>query len=234
MARNILILGATSGIARGIAQAFAKKGDHLFLAGRDEAELDKLAQDLKIRFNIKPEIIKFDIENNTKIPDIHNLDGVVFAIGYMGNDVEKTLNINFNQAVILLNYYADYFLNNNKKNGKRSFIIGISSVAGDRGRQSNYLYGSAKAGFSVYLAGLRNKLFKHHIKVITVKPGFVDTAMTFGLPGMFLVADPNKIGEKIANSVESRANVLYLPWFWKYIMLIIKSIPEFIFKRLSL
>ncbi|HEV2613527.1 MAG TPA: SDR family NAD(P)-dependent oxidoreductase [Gammaproteobacteria bacterium] len=228
MTRNILILGATSGIARGIANAFAKKGDNLFLAGRDESELNKIAQDLKIRFNITAETLKFDIEKDQPIK-IDNLDGVVFSIGYDGPEIEKVLAINFTQAVHALNYYAEYF-----KNKKQGFIIGLSSVAGDRGRQSNFMYGSAKAGFSAYLQGLRNTLFNHNVSVITIKPGFVDTVQTFGKPGLFLVADPNVIGEKIANAVDKKSDVLYLPWFWKYIMCVIKSIPECMFKRLSL
>jgi decaprenylphospho-beta-D-erythro-pentofuranosid-2-ulose 2-reductase len=229
MGRNILIFGATSGIARGIAHAFAKRGDNLFLAGRDEVELNKIAQDLKIRYGATVETLEFDIEHYKTPPHIDNLDGIVYAIGYMGTHIKKTLKINFSYAVDVLNHYVGYF-----ETRKQGFIVGISSVAGERGRQSNYIYGAAKAGFSTYLQGLRNKLSKNNIKVITIKPGFIDTAMTFGLPGLFLVADPNAIGEKIANAVNKKSDVLYLPWFWKYIMLIIKSIPEFIFKRLSL
>ncbi len=229
MARNILILGATSGIARGIAEAFAKRGDNLYLAARDEFELNRIATDLSIKYPVKITPVILDIENNDKLPSIDNLDGVVWAIGYMGPDANKVLKINFTDAVTILNYYADYFLA--KKSG---FIVGISSVAGDRGRQSNYIYGSAKAGLSTYLAGLRNKLAKHNIHVMTVKPGFVDTQMTFGMPGLFLVAAPNAVGEKIVKAVDKKTNILYVPWFWKYIMLIIKSIPEVLFKKLSL
>lgn len=229
MARNILIFGATSGIARGISEAFAKKGDNLYLAARDEFELNRISVDIVIKYNVKVTPVVFDIENYAEFPKIDNLDGLVFAIGYMGHDVEKVMKINFAEAVKLLNYYADYFVFQ-----KSGFIVGISSVAGDRGRQSNYIYGAAKAGLSTYLAGLRNKLFKQNIHVMTVKPGFVDTQMTFGLPGMFLVADPNKVATKIVAAVDKKTNVLYVPWFWRYIMLIIKSIPEFIFKRLAL
>jgi len=117
---------------------------------------------------------------------------------------------------------------------KRGFIIGISSVAGDRGRQSNYVYGAAKGALSLYLQGLRNRLHPSGVRVITIKPGFVDTAMTYGLPGMFLVASPQAVGESIASSPGKSADVVYLPWFWRYIMLIIKHIPEPIFKRLKL
>ncbi len=117
---------------------------------------------------------------------------------------------------------------------RRGFIIGISSVAGDRGRQSNYVYGAAKGALSLYLQGLRNRLYPSGVRVITVKPGFVDTAMTYGLPGMFLVASPQYVGERIVRALERSADVVYLPWFWRYIMLIIKLIPEPIFKRLKL
>jgi decaprenylphospho-beta-D-erythro-pentofuranosid-2-ulose 2-reductase len=118
--------------------------------------------------------------------------------------------------------------------GGNGFIIGISSVAGDRGRQSNYYYGSAKAGLSAYLSGLRNRLSGQGVHVMTVKPGFVDTAMTYGLEGMFLVASPEDIGRQIVRAVGKRRNTVYLPWFWRYIMLIIRHIPEFVFKRLKL
>lgn len=229
MGRHILILGATSGIARGIAEAFAKRGDNLYLAARDEFELHRIADDLRVKYPVKVTPMLFDIEKTRELPAIDNLDGIVFAIGYMGRDVDKVLSINFTAAVNSLNYYADYFLAK-----KAGFIVGLSSVAGDRGRQSNYVYGAAKAGLSTYLAGLRNKLAKQQIHVMTVKPGFVDTQMTFGLPGMFLVADPNKVGEKIVKAIDKKTDVLYVPWFWRYIMLIIKSIPERVFKRLSL
>lgn len=117
---------------------------------------------------------------------------------------------------------------------RRGFIIGISSVAGDRGRQSNYVYGAAKGALSLYLQGLRNRLYPRGIRVITIKPGFVDTAMTYGLSGLFLVASPQNIGERIVRSLDKSADVVYLPWFWRYIMMIIKHIPEPIFKRMKL
>ena len=114
------------------------------------------------------------------------------------------------------------------------FIIALSSVAGDRGRQSNYIYGSAKGGLSVFLQGLRNRLFHSGVRVITIKLGFVDTAMTFGLPNLFLVASPQEVGKKIVKAVNRGRNVVYIPWFWRLIMGIICSIPECVFKRLKL
>ena len=241
MNRNILILGASSSIGRATAMAFAEKGDTLYLSGREMAELERLSTDIDIRYNLKDNAKtlygELDIENIKSHQDFLNkvlismtqLDGIVFAIGYMGESASKLLNINFNTAVNLLEILAAYF-----ETQKSGFIIAISSCAGDRGRKKNYLYGAAKGGFSIYLQGLRNRLFKNNIRVITIKPGYVDTQMIFGLPGLFLVADPKNIGKAIANTVDKKSDIIYLPWFWRYIMLIIKSIPEFIFKRLSL
>lgn len=241
MNRNILILGASSSIGRATAMAFAEKGDTVYLAGREIAELERLSTDINIRYDLKDNTKALygvlDIENIESHHDFFNrvlittpqLDGIVFAMGYMGESVSKTLNINFNAAVNILEICAAYF-----EQQKSGFIIGISSCAGDRGRKSNYLYGAAKGGFSIYLQGLRNKLFNSNIRVITIKPGFVDTQMTFGLPGLFLVAQPQVIGKYIADTVNKKTDVFYLPWFWRYIMLVIKSIPEFIFKRMSL
>ena len=136
---------------------------------------------------------------------------------------------NFTGAVSILNHCANYF--ETLQNG---FIIGISSVAGDRGRQSNYLYGAAKGALSLYLQGLRNRLFVSGVRVITIKPGFVDTAMTFGLPGLFLVATPQFVGARIVSALGKSADIVYLPGFWRYLMLIIKHIPEAVFKRMKL
>jgi len=112
-------------------------------------------------------------------------------------------------------------------------VVGVGSVAGDRGRIGNYVYGSAKAGFHTYLSGLRNRLNRSGGHVVTVKPGFVDTGMTWGIEGMFLVAPPEKVAEDILKAVAKKKNTIYTPFFWRYIMLIITHIPEFIFKKLS-
>jgi NAD(P)-dependent dehydrogenase (short-subunit alcohol dehydrogenase family) len=162
---------------------------------------------------------------------------VVLAFGYLGDQLaardfsvgEKVIAANFTGAASILSHCANYF-----ETLQRGFIIGISSVAGDRGRQSNYVYGAAKGALSLYLQGLRNRLFSSGVRVITIKPGFVDTAMTYGLPGLFLVASPQDIGERIASTPNKKPDVVYLPWFWRYIMLIIQHVPEPIFKRLKL
>ena len=244
--KTILILGATSAIAKSCAHLFAIRGYHLILAGRDTEELKRIAADLIIRYHIQAQIKLFDANDQTHhadffysvIQDCHQIDGVLLAFGYLGDQdlanqhIEESLNIisqNYTGAVSILQICAAYF-----ERQEHGFIVGISSVAGDRGRQSNYLYGSAKAGLSVYLAGLRNRLQRKNICVLTVKPGFVDTVMTFGLPGVFLAASPNFIAKKIIRAIDKRRSNIYTPWFWRYIMLILKIIPEPIFKRLNL
>jgi short-subunit dehydrogenase len=241
----VLILGATSAIARGTAAAFAARGADLYLASRDLDELQRIAADLRLRYNVEVRHGLFDAEATEThdaflqnvIGETRGLSGVVLAFGYLGNQQAardfkvgaRVIAGNFTGAASILSYCADYF-----EMRQRGFIIGISSVAGDRGRQSNYVYGAAKGALSLYLQGLRNRLFASGVRVITVKPGFVDTAMTFGLPGLFLVASPQAVGERIARAPDRSADVVYLPWFWRYIMLIIQHIPEPIFKRLKL
>ncbi len=245
MNKTVVIFGPTSAIARATAMSFAKQGHDIYLAGRDEAELQRLATDLSVRYNINVKHGIFEAEKikthaqffKEIINQCGDIAGVVVAFGFMTdgaqmrelNNLQKIIAINFTGAASILSVCADYF-----ESQKQGFIIGITSVAGDRGRQSNYVYGSAKAALTVFLQGLRNRLYPAGIRVITIKPGFVDTAMTFGLPGLFLVAAPENIGEKIVAALKKKSDVIYLPWFWQYIMLIIKSIPEPIFKRLKL
>lgn len=235
--QKIIIVGCTSAIARATAAQLASQGHSLYLIGRDKEETKRICTDLFIRYNNPIQHGYVDIESldshqacfDNAINALNGIDGVIFAIGYMGEDINKLLSINYNCAVNFLEICATYF--EQKKHG---FIIAISSVAGDRGRQSNYIYGSAKGGLTIYLQGLRNRLFKSNINVVTIKPGFVDTPMTFGLPKLFLVASPETVGKAIAKTIFKKTNVAYIPWFWRYIMLIIKLIPETIFKRLSL
>jgi len=245
MSEAVLILGATSAIARATAAAFAARGAALYLASRDRDELERIAADLHLRYGVEVHHGLFDAEATEThetflravIKEMPDLSGVVLAFGYLGDqqaarnfDVgAKVIASNFTGAASILSHCANYF-----EPLQHGFIIGISSVAGDRGRQSNYVYGAAKGALNLYLQGLRNRLFASGVRVITIKPGFVDTAMTFGLPGLFLVASPQSIGERIVRTLDKSADVVYLPWFWRYIMLIIQHIPEPVFKRLKL
>ncbi|MBI3481019.1 MAG: SDR family NAD(P)-dependent oxidoreductase [Nitrosomonadales bacterium] len=272
MSEAVLILGATSAIARATANAFAARGAALYLASRDTEELRRIAADIHLRYGVEVHHGLFDAEATgthdaffkSVLAAMPKLSGVVLAFGYLGDQQAardfkigaRVIASNFTGAASILSHCANYFEPDGqarfphpnpppKGEGanetlrdlrvkRRGFIIGISSVAGDRGRQSNYVYGAAKGALSLYLQGLRNRLYASGVRVITVKPGFVDTAMTYGLPGLFLVASPQSVGERIVAALGKSADVVYLPWFWRYIMLIIRHIPEPVFKRLKL
>lgn len=241
---TILILGATSDIGTAIARFFAEKKFDVQLASRDTAKLSTLQTDLIIRQNIQCTVHQFDaIDFNTHADFYDSLspkpDITVCVFGYM-NDNEKTtddlhetlrtINTNYTGAVSILNIIAkDYTFN------ERGCIVGISSVAGERGRQSNYIYGSAKAGFTTYLSGLRNKLYKRGVHVVTVLPGFVNTKMTenLQLPEL-LTAQPAEVAKSIYNAIQRKKNTIYVKWFWKWIMCMIKMIPEPVFKKMKL
>lgn len=244
--KTVLILGATSGIASATAQALAAKGYRLHLAGRDKSELEILSQDLSIRSGAKVSFSLFDvhdINSHTQffkdvLSQCGSIYGALVAVGELGDQMlaqtdaahaKRIIDANFTGVVSLLTPIANHL-----EEQKQGFIVGISSVAGDRGRQSNYLYGSSKAGLSAFLSGLRNRLSKVNVQVLTVKPGFVNTKMTFGKQGMFLVAEPGDIANGIVSAIEKRKNVIYLPWFWWGIMKIIRSIPEPVFIRMKM
>lgn len=241
-----VIFGATSGIGRALAAELAKQHRPLMLAGRDKIELQRLQADLEIRFSTICEVAVFDLLQKEQIEQcIQSIQGrypiideLYFLMGYLGDqkiaeddweERDEILNINYTMAVHLLSEFANYF--EKRKSGK---IIIVGSVAGDRGRRSNYLYGSAKAGLHAFAQGLRNRMAKHNVHVMTVKPGFVDTAMTFGLPGLYLVASPRQVAKRIIKSASRNKNEIYVPFFWRYVMWIVRNIPEFLFKKLPL
>jgi len=242
-----LILGATSGIASALAKEFAAHKYDLVLGGRDRDELSALASDLSLRNSVRASVLAFDaLDTQTHAAILTSflteagnaLAGAVVCIGYLGDQAKAQvdwdearliLETNFTGCVSALNILANHF-----ELRRTGFICALSSVAGDRGRQSNYHYGAAKAGLSVYLQGLRNRLFPAGVKVITVKPGFVDTRMTYGRPGLFLLASPESVAQGIFRAIVKGKSVVYLPWFWRPIMLIVRSIPETIFKRLKM
>ncbi|HEY9869566.1 MAG TPA: SDR family oxidoreductase [Candidatus Obscuribacterales bacterium] len=244
--KSVLILGATSAVARSLAACFAREGARLYLAGRDAFEVERVAADLSVRFGVEARWGRFEATEygahqqffDEVVGSMGGLDAVVSAMGELGdqglaeadfNHARAIMESNYNGPASILTYAAGYL---EKRGG--GLIIGISSVAGDRGRRSNYVYGSAKGAFSLFLQGLRNRLSACGVKVMTVKPGFMDTKMTFGRTGMFLVAKPEDVAETIFKAAGSGVDVLYVPWFWRWIMLIIKLIPEPVFKRMKL
>lgn len=240
-----IILGATSSMARALARALAPTGATLLLAGRDIGELTRLAEDCALRGAKAAEAMGFDARDPATFAPIIDRaareDGMISAAVFVGS-MPAQAEIDADPALI------DGVITDNHTGPARFLqmlaplmeergggtVVGVSSVAGDRGRIGNYVYGSSKAAFATYLSGLRNRLGRAGAHVMTVKPGFVDTSMTWGIEGMFLVASPDDVARDILNGVKKGRNTLYTPFFWRYIMLIIRHIPEFIFKKMSI
>ena len=240
----ILIIGAKSDIAKATAKEYAKNKYDLYLAARDSRILEDLAEDIKIRNNVDVQLKEFNITDFDTHEDFYNSLspkplGVIIVAGYMAEQKKcekdfietlNTINVNYTGAVCLLNIVAK-----DMEKSKNGFIIGVSSVAGDRGRKTNYIYGSSKAAFTAYLSGLRNRLYESNVKVLTVKPGFVNTKMTksLDLPKK-LTAQPENVASNIFNAQQKGKDVLYVKWIWKLIMLVIRMIPEWKFKNMSI
>lgn len=241
---TVLLLGATSDIAIAIARAMAIEGNNIQLAARNAKRLEPLCTDLEIRYSVKCSTHEFDatdfVSHNTFFEKLSIKPDISICIfGYLGEneiarlnwtEAEKIINSNYTGAVSILNIISNYYAVQHK-----GTIVGISSVAGERGRQSNYIYGSAKAGFTAYLSGLRNRLFREGVHVVSVQPGFVYTRMTesLTLPPL-LTAKPEQVASVVFNAIKKKKNTVYVKWFWKWIMIVIKCIPEFIFKKLKL
>ncbi|MEO7863983.1 MAG: SDR family oxidoreductase [Nitrospirales bacterium] len=244
--KKVLIIGATSAIAQEVSKCFAQDSAWLFLVGRSQGKLTIIAEDLLIRGAGKVESLSLDLDNLglhgelvlTATKALGGLDVALIAHGTLPNQKEcqqhvettlKEFTTNCISAISLLTHLANYF------EGQRCGCLAvITSVAGDRGRQSNYVYGAAKGAISIFLQGMRNRLSKEGVRVLTIKPGFVDTPMTAGLPKNFLFADPAVVGKRIFDAIMKGEDIVYAPWFWRWIMLIIKVIPESIFKKLQL
>lgn len=244
--RRVLIIGATSAIAEATARLLAERGDALYLVGRRPAALAAIAADLRIRGASQ---VATDTLDANDLPaheqllaradaTLQGMDTIFIAHGTLSDQracersAELTvheLTTNGISTVALLTHVAQLF-----EGRRRGTIAVISSVAGDRGRQSNYVYGSAKALVSTFLSGMRQRLSKSGVAVITIKPGFVDTPMTAALPKSPLWARPDKVAAAIVRAIDTSAAVAYVPGFWRLIMLIIRAIPESIFRRLRL
>lgn len=241
---TVLILGASSDMAVAIAKKFASEGFDIQLAARNSSRLQPLQSDLSIRHNITATLHEFDAERTESHEAFFSSlqprpDITICVFGYLGEqkkaesdwkECSRIIQVNYTGAVSILNLVANAYADDG-----RGIIAGISSVAGERGRQSNYFYGSAKAGFTAYLSGLRNRLFHHKVHVLSVQPGFVYTRMTEGMPlPKPLTAKPEEVASVIYKAILKKKNVVFVKWFWRWIMLIIKSIPEFMFKKLKL
>jgi len=242
--QHVLLIGATSDVAKASAYLYANEGYHLTLAGRNVSYLQTLAHDIHVRYSAECRVKELDllafkthdsfVSSFNKLPDIT----VCFA-GYLGDqeqalkewdEAARIINTNYVGVVSVINQLALKYME-----ARKGTIAVLSSVAGERGRQSNFIYGSAKAGLSAYLSGLRNRLTPYGIHVLTVKPGFIATRMTedLNLPPV-LTASPEKVAHAIKAAIKKRKNTVYVYKIWWLIMLVIKMIPESVFKKLKL
>jgi len=240
----VLILGASSDMAIAIARKFASAGYQVQLAARKPDQLAPLQSDIQVRYKVECSVHQFDALNYASHQSFfaslnQKPDVTICVFGYLGdpikarndwNEAQLILQSNFTGAVSILDKVANEYAAL-----KKGVIVGISSVAGERGRQSNYHYGSAKAGFTAYLSGLRNRLFHEGVHVVTVQPGFTYTRMTenMKLPRP-LTGHPTEVANAVYKAVQTKKNVIYVKWMWRWIMLIIRSIPEGVFKKMKM
>jgi decaprenylphospho-beta-D-erythro-pentofuranosid-2-ulose 2-reductase len=245
--RKILIIGATSAIAEAAARIFATRGDALFLIARNAEHLRAVVADLNIRGAARADSAMLDVTDfaahdaliEKAERDLGGIDIALIAHGTLSDQAQceqsvdvmrREFDVNALSTLALLTALA------NRMEARRGGTLAvISSVAGDRGRQSNYVYGAAKAAVSTFLGGLRQRLAKSGVTVLTIKPGFVDTPMTAGIANKgALWAQPDRVAAGIVQAIDRGRNIVYLPWFWRWIMLVIRHIPEPLFKRLKL
>ena len=244
--KRVLVIGATSAIAEHCARIWAGKGDTLYLVARNENRINMIAADLKIRGAAQTHAHCIDLndtDSHAAILDaaeaaMGGIDTVLIAHGTLSNQkaceqsVEQTLieiKTNALSTISLLTLIGNRF-----ETKQAGTIAVISSVAGDRGRSSNYVYGSAKAMVSAFTSGLRQRLHKANVAVVTIKPGFVDTPMTAEFKKGLLWSMPDAIAAKIVRAIDRKKNEVYVPAFWCAVMAVIRMIPVRLFKRVSL
>jgi len=244
--RRILVLGATSGIAEACIRLWADRGDALYLVARNADKLAVVAADAKTRgashvgtavanlddTNAHPEVLAHAINS------LGGLDVAFLALGVLGDqgDAEKNfgtadqiLHTNFVAPVSLLTWLANYTAQRHA-----GTLAVLSSVAGERGRKSNYVYGSSKAGLTAFVDGLRNRIDRDGVKVMTIKPGPVKTAMTEGMKGSAKFADVEAVAASLVKAIDRGDDVVYVPGIWRVIMAVIRAIPERVFKKMNL
>ena len=243
--RRVVVAGATSKIAEETCKIFAKKGDRLYLIGRRESDLQKISDNLialgadSVNYQVLD--LNVTIEHEVMLRKagqiMGGIDIMLIAHGTLPEQKDceasfkKTLSefeTNALSVISLLTHISNTF-----ERRSTGTIVVISSVAGDRGRKSNYIYGAAKGAVSIYLQGLRNRLDSLGVRVITIKPGFVDTPKTKSFSKGLLWESPEKIALGIFKAIDGKSDVIYLPWFWRYIMILVLLIPEFMFKKLK-
>ena len=244
--KKILIIGVTSAIAEATARIWAERGDELFLVARNQERLNVLTQDLKVRGSSGVHSYCMDANNfeehlpmlDKAFDMLGKIDVVLIAHGTLSNQkecehsVELTMQeskTNALSAIALLTHLANRF----ESQGSGAIAV-ISSVAGDRGRASNYVYGSAKAMVTTFTSGLRQRLYKSGVSVVTIKPGFVDTPMTADLKKGLLWAKTDAVATKVVKAIDANKNEVYVPAFWWVVMALVKAMPTAVFRRIKL
>jgi decaprenylphospho-beta-D-erythro-pentofuranosid-2-ulose 2-reductase len=247
--RNVILCGASSAVAVALGRRLAARGWRLHLLGRDLGKLEEIAADLRVRGAAAASYSRFDAADIAGIPTAfaeavaalpEPLHGVVACHGLLPleagrlpgpTEAQTVIAVNFTSVAVLLSLAAEKMAGH-----PGGFLAAISSVAGDRGRQSNFCYGSAKAGLSAWLSGLRNRLHSSGVRVVTVKPGIIDTPMTAGMAvgPKILIAAPDTVAADIERAILRGRDVVYTPWFWQAIMAVIRALPEPLFKRMKL
>jgi len=245
-ASRVLVLGATSSIAIATMRQLAAPNVHFMLVARNRERLTAVAQDLRTRGSLAVDTWVTDLDDTNLHPEmlaasaerLGRIDLALIAHGVLGDqqaadaDFEVAaaiLHTNFMSAVSLATWLANYF-----QAQRAGTLAVISSVAGDRGRKSNYVYGASKGALSIFLEGLRNRVDREGVHVLTIKPGFVATPMTADVPHNALFASPERVASGILKAVQARRDVVYVPWFWRWIMLLVCAIPDRFFKKMNL
>lgn len=244
--KRILVLGATSGIAEACIHLWANRGESLFLVGRNGDRLAAVAADARTRGAAYVGTAVADLDQTAHHPDLlahainslGGLDVAYLALGVLGDqtkaehsfqDAAQIVHTNYTAPVSLLTWLANYCAQRHS-----GTLAVLSSVAGERGRKSNYVYGSSKAGLTAFVDGLRNRIDREGVRVMTLKPGPVKTSMTEGMKGNERFADVNKVAATLVKAIDKGQDVVYVPGQWRLIMAVIRSIPERVFKKLNL
>jgi len=242
--KKILVLGATSGIAEACVRLWAARGDSLFLVARNQGRLNTVAADASVRGASYVGLAAADLNDTAAHPELlahaadalGGIDIAFLAFGVLGDSDDHSfaaaapvLHTNLIAAASAVLWLADYFVPRHA-----GTLAVLSSVAGDRGRKSNYIYGASKAGLSALVDGLRNRIDREGVRVMTIKPGPVRTAMTESMKGSARFADVEKVAATLVAAIDKGTDVVYVPGIWRVIMAVVRSIPERIFKKLNL
>ena len=243
---NIVIIGATSAIAQATARRFAAKGDRFVLVARNEARVNSVAEDLKMRGASLVEQLTIDLcetDRHLEVVEfarshLNRIDVVLLAHGALVDQERAEQSLDTLEHCFGVNALSMLSLGTVFGNALESQACGclavISSVAGDRGRRSNYVYGAAKAAITAFFSGMRSRLIESGVHVLTIKPGMIDTPMTSEFEKGILWSTPERVAKDIEKGIRKRKSVIYTPGYWRLIMFVIRAIPESLFKKMNI